>query len=54
MNQKKRYRLNLSLPIDCKNHLQEAAFRESTPTKRISVTGYLINLIREDMQRRVK
>lgn len=54
MNREKKYRLNLCLPIECKNHLEEAALRESTPTNRVSVTSYLVKLIRADMQRRKK
>lgn len=54
MNQEKRYRLNLSLPIDCKNHLENAAFRASSPTKRVSITSYLVKLIRDDMKREAK
>jgi hypothetical protein len=54
MNQGKKYRLNLCLPMDCKDYLEIAAFKESSPSKRVSITSYIVKLIREDMQRRAK
>ena len=54
MNQEKKYRLNLCLPMDCKDYLEIAAFKESSPPKRVSITSYIVKLIREDMQRRAK
>lgn len=44
-------RLNLKLPTDLRAYLQAAAFRESTPKKICSMTEYLCNLIREDMEK---
>ena len=44
-------RLNLKLPTDLRAYLQAAAFRESTPEKICSMTEYLCNLIRDDMEK---
>ena len=44
-------RLNLKIPTDIKDYLYEAAYRESSPRKPVSVTEYLIQLVREDMER---
>ena len=38
------YRFNLKLPIECKDFLQEMAWRNRT-----SLTGYLVRLVRADM-----
>ena len=43
-------RLNLSIPADIKAYLKAAAYRESSPTRMVSPTEYLINLIRKDME----
>ena len=42
-------RLNLKIPADIKAYLYAAAYRESSPTKRLSLTDYLCQLVREDM-----
>lgn len=41
--QKKEYRFNLKLPIECKDYLQEMAWRN-----RMSITEYLTNLVLAD------
>ena len=38
------YRFNLKLPIECKDFLQEMAWRTRT-----TITGYLVRLVRADM-----
>lgn len=38
------YRFNLSLPMDVKKYIQEAAW-----ASRMSTTAYLVSLIRRDM-----
>lgn len=43
-----RERLSLRLPVDVKEYLQEAAYRESTPAHSVSITEYLVKLVRED------
>ena len=42
-------RLNLRIPADVKAYLMAAAYRESSPTKQVSLTEYLVRLVREDM-----
>lgn len=44
-------RLNLRIPSDIKQYLYEAAYRESSPTKQVSVTEYLCQLVRDDMKK---
>ncbi len=44
-------RLNLRIPADIKEYLYEAAFRESTAKKSVSVTEYLCALVRADMEK---
>ena len=43
-------RLNLRIPKRIKDYLYEASWRESTATRRVSVTAYLIELVEKDMQ----
>ena len=43
-------RLNLRLPKYIIDYLKEAAFAESTPTRRVSVTGYIVELVEKDMR----
>lgn len=45
----KDYRINLKLPKICKHYLREVSWRNRT-----SVTGYILNLIREDMDKNKK
>ena len=44
-------RLNLKIPADIKAYLQAAAYRESSPTKTVSLTEYLCELVRADMEK---
>ena len=44
-------RLNLKIPADVKEYLYAAAYRESSPKKTVSVTEYLCQIVREDMER---
>lgn len=44
-------RLNLKIPADVKAYLYAAAYRESSPKKQVSVTEYLCQIVREDMER---
>lgn len=48
--EQKMERLNLSIPADVKAYLKAAAYRESSPTRMVSPTEYLISLIRKDME----
>jgi hypothetical protein len=41
-------RMNLRVPKDVKEWLYEASFRESTATRRMSATSYLVELVRSD------
>lgn len=43
-------RLNLKIPKRIKDYLYEASWKESTPTRRVSVTAYLVELVERDMQ----
>lgn len=45
------YRFNLKMPMEFKDYLQEAAYRASSPTRTITITEYICNLIAEDMER---
>lgn len=48
---KEYYRFNLKMPMEYKDYLQEAAYKASSPTKTITITEYICNLIAEDMER---
>ena len=43
-------RLNLRVPADVKEWLYEAAYNESTPTRHVSATAYLVELVRADRE----
>ena len=43
-------RLNLKIPADIKEYLQAAAYRESSPKHIVSLTEYLCDLVRRDME----
>lgn len=45
------YRFNLKMPYEYKGYLQQAAFKASTPTNLVTVTEYICNLIRADMEK---
>lgn len=44
-------RLNLRVPKDVKEWLYQAAYNESTPTRHVSATAYLVELVRADRDR---
>lgn len=46
------YRFNLKMPMEYKDYLQEAAYKASSPTKTITITEYICNLIAADMEER--
>lgn len=43
-------RLNLKIPVEIREYLQAAAYRESSPKHMVSLTEYLCDLIRKDME----
>ena len=45
------YRFNLKMPFEYKGYLQQAAFKASTPANLVTVTEYICNLIRADMEK---
>lgn len=49
---KEYYRFNLKMPMEYKDYLQEAAYKASSPTKTITITEYICNLIAADMEER--
>jgi hypothetical protein len=44
-------RLNLKIPVEIKEYLQEAAYLASNPRKIVSLTEYLCDLVRADMEK---
>ena len=45
------YRFNLKMPYEYKGYLQQAAFKASTPANLVTVTEYICNLMRADMEK---
>ena len=45
------YRFNLKMPLEYKDYLQAAAYRASSPTKTVTITEYLCELVRADMEK---
>ena len=45
------YRFNLKMPLEYKEYLQTAAYRASSPEKTITITEYLCELVRADMEK---
>ena len=43
-------RMTLRVPKDVKEWLYEAAYNESTPTRHVSATAYLVELVRADRE----
>ena len=43
-------RLSLKIPTEIKEYLQAAAYRESSPKHMVSLTEYLVDLVRRDME----
>lgn len=44
------YRFNLKMPIEYQQYLQAAAYRASSPTKTVTITEYICELIRRDKE----
>ena len=45
------YRFNLKMPLKYKDYLQAAAYRASSPTKTVTITEYICELVRADMEK---
>lgn len=45
------YRFNLKMPLEYKEYLQAAAYRASSPEKTVTITEYICELVRADMER---
>ena len=45
------YRFNLKMPMEYKDYLQAAAYRASSPKKIITITEYICELVRADMEK---
>ena len=45
------YRFNLKMPMEYKEYLQAAAYRASSPEKIVTVTEYICELVRADMEK---
>ena len=45
------YRFNLKIPLEYKDYLQAAAYRASSPTKTVTITEYICELVRADMEK---
>ena len=47
------YRFNLKMPIEYKEYLQAAAYRASSPEKTVTITEYICELVRADMEKNI-
>ena len=47
----KYYRFNLKMPLAYKDYLQSAAYKSSSPTKTVTITEYICELIKADMEK---
>ena len=45
------YRFNLKMPLEYKEYLQAAAYRVSSPEKTVTITEYICELVRADMEK---
>lgn len=45
------YRFNLKMPLEYKDYLQAAAYRASSPTKTVTITEYICELVKADMEK---
>lgn len=45
------YRFNLIMPLSYKAYLQKAAYEASSPEKTVSITEYICELIKADMEK---
>lgn len=48
------YRFNLKMPLEYKDYLQAAAYEASSPTKTVTITEYICELVRADMEKHGK
>lgn len=54
LNTKKKettYRFNLIMPLSYKAYLQKAAYEASSPEKTVSITEYICDLIKADIEK---
>ena len=45
------YRFNLKMPLEYKEYLQASAYRASSPEKTVTITEYICELVRADMEK---
>ena len=45
------YRFNLKMPLEYKEYLQAAGYRASSPEKTVTITEYICELVRADMEK---
>ena len=45
------YRFNLKMPLEYKEYLQAAAYRASNPTKTVTITEYICELVKADIEK---
>ena len=45
------YRFNLKMPLEYKEYLQAAAYRASSPEKTVTITEYICEHVRADMEK---
>lgn len=45
------YRFNLKMPLEYKDYLQAAAYKASSPSKIVTITEYICELIKADMEK---
>ena len=45
------YRFNLKMPLEYKEYLQAAAYRASSPEKTVTITEFICELVRADMEK---
>ena len=45
------HRFNLKMPLEYKDYLQAAAYRASSPEKTVTITEYICELVRADMEK---
>ena len=45
------YRFNLKMPLEYQQYLQAAAYKASSPQKTVTITEYICELIRADIEK---
>lgn len=45
------YRFNLKMPLEYKDYLQAAAYKASSPSKIVTITEYICELVRADIEK---